>query len=71
MTTTFNPRIFKYGDLEFPGDGELFTHPVPSEEVLKTLTATFPELANATIEVERRNDGVDVVTFAKRAGTLG
>ena len=47
--TTYNPRIFKYSDLEFPGEGELFTHPVPNQDVLETLSATFPDFRGSTV----------------------
>lgn len=59
-------RIFRYGDQEFPDPGSSFTN----EMVRQQLVTYFPELAQATSEIEEK-DGTQFVTFRKQAGRKG
>jgi PRTRC genetic system protein C len=60
-------RIFKYQDETYEDPGEEFSN----EDVKRHLTTYFPELAQATIEEKKLDDGTVEVTFVKRAGTKG
>jgi len=59
-------RIIKFRDQVLPDPGPEF-----SPEAVRDLYAgQFPELANASVQVEEK-DGVQVVSFVPRVGTKG
>lgn len=60
-------RIFKYQEQTWEDPGENFSN----EDVKKHLTQFFPELAQASIETKKLDDGQEEVRFVKRAGTKG
>ena len=59
-------RVFVYDGREFPD-------PDPNmslDEVRQSMTAFFPELANAETQTSKRDED-DIIEFKKRVGTKG
>lgn len=59
--------VYKYQDYTYRDETGEFT----SEDVKSQLRQYFPELANATAETKKLENGDTQVTFVKRAGTKG
>jgi PRTRC genetic system protein C len=67
MATTTSKRIFKYHDQTWDDPGAEFT----VDQVKAHLTGYFPELAQATTQERKLEDGSLEITFVKKAGTKG
>lgn len=59
-------RRFVYDEREFDDPDPDLT----PEQVRDMMSATFPELVNATHEVEKRGDD-EIITFKRTVGTKG
>lgn len=67
MTTTELRRVFKYNSVDLPDPGAGLS----AEDVRELLSATYPEILNATIEGPEEKDGQLVYTFKRAVGTKG
>ena len=61
------PRIFKYGDKNFPDPGPAYS----VEQVLAHLRTFFPELGHAKTEERELPDGTREITFSKQVTRKG
>ncbi len=60
-------RIFKYNGQTYQDPGEQYT----VDEIKQHLSSVYPEIAQATVETKKLEDGTEEVTFVKKAGTKG
>ncbi len=60
-------RVFKYNGQAYADPGEQYT----VEEIKAHLAGVYPEIAQATVETKKLDDGTEEITFVKRAGTKG